>query len=158
MSLEAADIMTRNVVTIPPDATVAQAAAKMAQHGVSALPVCDASGKVVGMLSEGDLMRAFGEKHANRREWWLTLLAEGEKLAPEFVDYLRSDHRRASDLMTRNVITASETTSLPQIADLLSEHRIKRVPIVRDGILVGVVSRADIIRQVAKRPEAVVEP
>ncbi len=158
MPLNASDVMTRKVVTVTPDATVAQVAAAMTRHAISAVPVCEAGGKVVGMLSEGDLMRAFGKKHALRRDWWLNLLAEGEKLAPEFVDYLRADHRRAADLMTGPVVTAKEDASLPELADLLFEHRIKRVPIVRDGILVGVVSRADIIRAVAQQPEGVNEP
>ncbi|MDR3538575.1 MAG: CBS domain-containing protein [Acetobacteraceae bacterium] len=158
MPLNASDVMTRNVVTVPPDASVAQVASVMTKHGISAVPVCEAGGTVVGMLSEGDLMRAFGKKHALRRDWWLNLLAEGEKLAPEFIDYMRADHRRAADLMTGRVVTAKEDTTLPEIADLLFEHRIKRVPIVRDGVLVGIVSRADIIRAVAQQPEAVHEP
>ncbi len=158
MPLVAADVMTREVVTVSPDATVAQVAGIMTKNGISAVPVCEPGGKVVGMLSEGDLMRAFGQKHAMRRDWWLNLLAEGEKLAPEFVHYMRADHRRAADLMIGNVVTAKENTGLPEIADLLFEHRIKRVPIIRDGVVVGIVSRADIIRAVARQPEEIPEP
>ena len=82
-------------------------------------------------------MRPFGEANKLHRDWWLGLLADGEELAPEFVDYLRVDRRRARDLMTKNVITATEDTRVDKIADLLEGHRIKRVPIVRDRTVVA---------------------
>lgn len=157
MSLTAADVMTHQVATIGPNSTIAEAAEMMSQRGISAMPVCDKDGHVLGMLSEGDLMRPFGEKFTGRREWWLSLLAEGEKLGPEFQDYVRIDRHSAADLMTTKVISAAEDTPLAHIADLLFEHKIKRVPILRDGKLVGVVSRADIVRAVARDPAALAE-
>ena len=158
MSLDAASIMTRDVITVSPDDTVAEVAKVMTEHGISAMPVCDKEGRLVGMISEGDLMRPFGEKHALRRAWWLDLLAEGTELAPEFLDCLRADHHKARDLMTKEVVTATETTSAAEIADLLSEHRVKRVPIVRDGAIVGIVSRANLIRALAHKPEILAKP
>ena len=92
-----------------------------------------------------------------RREWWLNLVAEGTALADDFLDYLRLDRHSVQDLMNPNVITASESATLPQIADLLSKHRIKRVPILRDGKLVGIVSRADIIRALAQADAAAIQ-
>jgi len=89
-----------------------------------------------------------------RRAWWLGMLAEGTDLAPEFLDYLRVDRRHAKDLMIREVVSATEGTKLSEIADLMSRHRIKRVPILRDGKLVGVVSRGDIVRALARSPTA----
>jgi CBS domain-containing protein len=156
--LDAASIMTRDVVTATPEETVASVARKLTDHGISALPVCDRDGRLLGMLSEGDLMRPFSQSNEQRRSWWLNLLAEGTDLAPEFVNYVRLDSRRAGDLMQTAVVTATEGTSAPAIAELLTQHRIKRVPILRDGRLVGIVSRADLVRALARSPDALVDP
>ena len=149
MALDASNIMTRDVVTVRPDDTVARVAKLLSEHEISAVPVCDDAGKVLGMLSEGDLMRPFGQEHAAKRAWWLNLLAEGTDLAPEFLEYIRLDNRRARDLMVTPVITAPADAAVPELADLLARHRIKRVPIVQDGRLVGIVSRADVVRALA---------
>ncbi|MDA8048938.1 MAG: CBS domain-containing protein [Rhodospirillales bacterium] len=149
MPVDAAAIMTRAVVTVGPDDTVTRVAEVLTKHGISAVPVCEKDGTVVGMISEGDLMRPFGQENALRRDWWLNLIAEGTELSQEFLDYIRLDRRRARDLMSRTVVSASVSTSLPELADLLSRHRIKRVPILKDGKLVGIVSRADIVRALA---------
>ncbi len=158
MSVDAASIMTRDVVTCGPDATVAEVAALLVKHDISAVPVCDKDGRLLGMLSEGDLMRPFGAANEMRRAWWLGMLAEGTELAPEFLDYVRVDKRRAHDLMTRDVLTATERTSAGELADLISKHHIKRVPILRDGKLVGIVSRADLVRALARSPGALSNP
>jgi CBS domain-containing protein len=158
MALNAAEIMTRDVVTARPDDSVAKVAKLLTDREISAVPVCDEVGRVLGMLSEGDLMRPFGKENALRRAWWLNLLAEGTDLAPSFVDYIRLDSRRARDLMVSPVITAPENTDVSEIADLMARHRIKRVPIVREGRLVGIVSRADVVHALARTPDAVAEP
>jgi CBS domain-containing protein len=158
MPLNAASIMTRDVVTARPDDSVAKVAKLLSDREISAVPVCDEQGKLLGMLSEGDLMRPFGKENALKRAWWLNLLAEGTDLAPGFLDYLRLDNRRAHDLMVVPVITAPESASVPELADLLARHRIKRVPIVREGRLVGIVSRADLVRALARAPDAIAEP
>lgn len=158
MTIDAASIMTRDVVTAGPDDTVARVAALLTEHEISAVPVCDKDGKLLGMLSEGDLMQPFGQENALRRAWWLGMLAEGTDLAPEFLDYVRLDRRRAKDLMKTDVITATERSSAAEIADLLNKHKIKRVPIVRDGKLVGIVSRADLIRAMSRSPEGMTDP
>ena len=121
-----------------------------AQNDVSALPVVDDHRRLVGIISEGDLMRPFGEANSMRRDWWLALLAEGERLAPEFLDYIRLDRRRARDLMTAKVIVATKDTSAQKLADLLRQHGIKRLPIMKDGKVIGIVSRADLIHAVAQ--------
>jgi CBS domain-containing protein len=157
MSVDAATIMTTKVITAAPDDTVAQVARKLATHHISAVPVCDAEGRVLGMLSEGDLMRPFATETEQRRAWWLRMLGEGTDLAPEFLAYVRQDQRRAKDLMVTPVITATEQTPARELADLMMRHRIKRVPVLRDGKLAGIVSRADLIHAIAHMPDALTE-
>jgi CBS domain-containing protein len=146
MADTASDIMTRNVVSVKPTDDTSSIAAVLAKHEISAAPVVDDDGKLLGIVSEGDLMKPFSKQTMARRAWWLGILAEGERLAPEFLDYISVNHHSAADLMTRNVVTAEETTPVPEIADLLILHKIKRVPILKDGRVVGIVSRADIVR------------
>jgi len=155
--LDASSIMTRDVVTARPTDTVARVARQLSDHSISAVPICDEAGNVVGMASEGDLMRPFIDANVKRRAWWLTLLADGTDLAPEFLEYVRLDRHKVGDLMTAPVITAPGDASVTEVAELMVRHRIKRVPIVRDGKLIGIVSRADVIRAIAQAPEAVVE-
>ena len=80
-----------------------------AEHAISAVPVCDDNGALLGMVSEGDLMRPFVDTSVKRRAWWLTLLADGNDLAPEFLEYVRLDRHQVGDLMTKPVITATES-------------------------------------------------
>ncbi len=154
MPIDAASIMTTHVITAAPDDTVAKVARLLANNHISAVPVCDADGTLLGMLSEGDLMRPFGTETAARRAWWLRMLAEGTELAPEFLDYVREDRRRARELMTTPVISVTERTSAREIADLMMRHRIKRVPVLRDGKMAGIVARADLMRVIARLPDA----
>ena len=149
MALIASDIMTRDVVTIGPDAFVRDIAAKLSEHEISAVPVCDEAGLVVGIVSEGDLMKPFGAANMLRRAWWLDLLAEGDELAPEFLNYVKMDRRRARELMSSPVLTAAEDTPVSELADVMTDNRVKRLPILRAGKLVGVVSRSDIVRSLA---------
>ncbi len=157
MSVDAAAIMTTKVVAAAPDDTVASVARLLGTHHISAVPVCDADGMLLGMLSEGDLLRPFSTETAIRRAWWLRLLAEGTALAPEFLAYVREDQRRARDLMSTQLISVTETTSAREIADLMIKHHIKRVPVVRDGKVVGIVARADLVRAIAGSPDALSE-
>lgn len=129
MSMNAASIMTHRVVTVEPDDTVAAVAGRLARHGISAAPVCDKDGKLLGMISEGDLLRPFAQDNKLLRSWWLSMLADGAELAPAFLNYMRSDRRRARDLMIGPVITANEAAGLSELAALFLRHRIKRVPI-----------------------------
>ena len=157
MPIDAANIMTTKVISAGPDDTVAKVARLLVDSHISAVPVCDADGMVVGMLSEGDLMRPLGTESAIRRAWWLRMLAEGTELAPEFLNYVREDQRRARDLMSTPVISVTERVSAREIADLMMRHRIKRVPVLRDGKVVGIVARADLVRAIARTPDALSE-
>jgi CBS domain-containing protein len=150
MPIAAADIMTHRVITARPEDTVSDVARLLATNGIGAVPVCDADGHLLGMISEGDLLQPFGRQHALQRSWWLSLLAQGKDVIDSFRDYVDMDQRRARDLMKSPVITVSCETRLAEIAHLLMSHRVKRLPVVRMGKLVGIISRADLISTVAR--------
>lgn len=143
--MQTQDVMTTRVVTVGPDAGVGQIADLMVEHRISAVPVVDDDNRLLGIVSEGDLLHRFGEEEP-RRSWWLELLAGPEERAR---DYLRSHGRRASEIMTTRVVSVTDSTPLSEAARLLEEHHVKRLPVLRDSRLVGVVSRADIVRALA---------
>ena len=148
--MNARDVMTRDVVSVASDTPMRKIAALLLEKRISAVPVVDSSGAPIGMVSEGDLTgRSEAEREA-RQDWWLTVLAEGEPVNPEFLASL--NYPTARDMMSAPVITVGEETNLEEIARLLTTHRIKRVPVVRDGRIVGIVSRADLVRALAARP------
>ena len=144
--MRAADLMTRNVVTVDEEASVQEAAALMLRHRVSALPVLDRSGKLVGIVSEGDLMRRAELGTERERSWWLELITANSDLAE---DYVKAHGRKVGEVMTRKPITASPNTPINEIAVLLEEHAIKRVPILDRGKLVGIVARANLLQALA---------
>jgi CBS domain-containing protein len=152
--MDAAQIMTRFVVSVPPTATLPDIAKCLAQHAISGVPVCEADGKLVGIVTEGDLVRPLMRTRETRRTWWLRHLADGTDLAPDFLDYLKGDQATARELMRTDVITATETTPVGEIAELMMKNDIKRVPILRDGVLVGIVTRADLVKTLARDPDA----
>lgn len=144
--MQAADLMTRNVVTVDEDASVQEAAALMLKHGVSALPVIDRTGKLTGIVSEGDLMRRAELGTERERSWWLELLTANRDLA---TDYAKAHGRKVGEVMTGKPITASPHTPINDIALLLEKHAIKRVPILDHGKLVGIVARANLLQALA---------
>jgi CBS domain-containing protein len=148
--MKAAELMTREVVSILPDMPVREIARVLLAHQISAVPVTDGSGTVIGMVSESDLLSPNEGEHLARRERWLARLAEGEALSPEFLASLPQPGRTARDVMSSPVIEVGEQTEASEIAALLVQYRIKRVPVVRDGRLVGIVSRADLLRALAE--------
>jgi CBS domain-containing protein len=141
--MQAKDIMTTDVVTAGPEDEVAEVARLMLERYVSAIPVVNGKLRVLGIVSEGDLIRRAECGAEDRRSWWLALLAD------RTAEFVRAYGTRAEDLMTRDVITVAEEATLAEIARVLETHRIKRVPVVRDGRLVGIVSRADVLRGLA---------
>jgi CBS domain-containing protein len=131
----------------------------LAQHAISGVPVCEADGRLVGIVTEGDLVRPLMKSRERRRDWWLRQLAEGTDLAPEFLNYVKGGQASARELMRPNVITATETTPIGDIAELMMINDIKRVPIVRkDGTLAGIVTRADLVKTMARNPDALLNP
>jgi len=144
--MRAADIMVRNVVTVKPDDEVGTAIKLLWEHDVSALPVVDSDGAVVGIVSEADLVRRVEIGTERQRPWWLEAVTPAATLAGEFA---KSHGRMVHELMSTDVVSAAEEMSLSEIASLLEKHRIKRVPILRDGKLVGIVSRSNLIQALA---------
>jgi CBS domain-containing protein len=141
--------MTTKVVTVRPDTRVEEIAALLLERRISGVPVVDADGHLVGIVTEGDLMRRPEMGTERHRGWWLRMLGDDREQAAE---YARAHGSRAEQVMTRHVVTVTEDTPLGEIARLLEEHRIKRVPVVRDGTLVGIVSRANLLHGLAARP------
>jgi len=150
--MQASDVMTRTLVAVTSETRLREVARILLEHHISAVPVLDSSGKVIGIVSEGDLIgRDNAAEREARRDWWLTLLAEGEALNPEFLATLRDLDRTAQDVMSAPVVTVDEMTEVRGIARLLADRNIKRVPVVRDGKAVGIVSRADLLRAFASQ-------
>ena len=152
--MDARDVMTTAVVTASPDTPMREIAELLLMHGISALPVVDSEGAVIGMVSEGDLLRASAEDRAQRRDWWLAMLAKGESPGAETLAEMGKSKRIARSIMTAPVVTVSEHTDIAEIGKLLEAHKIKRVPVMRDGRLTGIVSRADLIRAFASQAPA----
>ena len=146
--MKARDIMVMNVITVSPEASVREVANLLLSNRISALPVVNERGALLGIISEGDLARRAELNTDYRRSWWLELFAgkSKEALAKE---YVQSRARKVKDLMTRQVITAGPATPLRNIAALLEKNQIKRVPIVAKGKIVGIVSRANLIQALA---------
>ena len=147
--MKASEIMTREVLSVRPDTPIREIARALLNRGISAAPVIDQTGALVGMVSEGDLIGRDETARERRQDWWLSILAEGEVLNPEFLATVRSDGRAARDVMSAPVVAVAEQTDANEIASLLNAYRVKRVPVVRDGRVVGIVSRADLLRLLA---------
>ncbi|MDN2565558.1 CBS domain-containing protein [Aquibium sp. A9E412] len=140
--LQARDVMTREVVTVQPQTPVREVAQRLVERRISAVPVVDGDGRLVGIVSEGDLMRRPETGAERRRSWWLFLVADA---ADQARDYVKTHGTTAADVMTRDVVAVAEDTDLAEIATLLERNRIKRVPVLTDGRLVGIVSRANLL-------------
>jgi CBS domain-containing protein len=149
--MKAGDVMTTEVVAIPPDTPTSSIASLLFKRGISAVPVVDGSGVPLGMVSEGDLMPRDDSEREARRDWWLKLLAEGEELNPDYLHALDGKDRTAQQIMRSPVVTVEEDTDLVDVAETLASRRIKRVPVVRNGRVVGIVSRADLVKAVARQ-------
>jgi CBS domain-containing protein len=144
--MRAVDVMVRDVVTIHPETEVAEAIKLLAEHDVSALPVLDEAGNLVGMLSEADLIHRVEIGTEKRRPWWQEAMTGASTLA---ADFAKSHGKKVGEVMATGVISVSEDTPLSEIAALFERKRIKRVPVVKDGKLVEIVSRANLIQALA---------
>jgi CBS domain-containing protein len=144
--MHASDVMTRDVITVSPEDPLQEVAKILLKHRISGVPVLDKDGKLVGVVSEGDLMRRAETDTDNHRSWWLRLFVGAETLAN---DYVRSHARKVADIMTTSVLTAAPDTPLRDIASLMERNRVKRLPIVEDGRLIGIVSRANLMQAFA---------
>lgn len=151
----AKDFMTQKVLTVRPDAPVAEIAKLLVERRISAVPVVEENGAMVGLVSEGDLVHRIDGNYRGARPWWLTVFGDPEDDPHE---YVRSHGSRASDIMTRDVITVTEYSTLEEVVKTLETNRIKRVPVVRDEKLVGIVSRRDVIQFLATAKESGFRP
>jgi len=140
--MKAQDVMTRDVITIDPDSTVLQAARLMLQHHVSGLPVVDGNGNLVGVLSEGDFLRRRETKTERRRSRWLEFLMGPGRIAAE---YSHSHGSKVSEVMSTDVQSVEQDTALEDIVELMERKRIKRVPVLCGGQLVGIVTRSNLM-------------
>jgi CBS domain-containing protein len=144
--MKAKDVMTTNVITVAPDASVLEALRLMLQHQISGLPVVDRNGDLVGIVTEGDFLRRAETGTERKRPRWLEFLVGPGTLAR---DYVRSHARRVNEVMTYDVETVTDEAELGDVVNLMEKRRIKRVPVLRDDRLVGIVSRANLLRALA---------
>lgn len=152
----AKDIMTTEVVTVAPDTPVAEIAATFLERRISAVPVSDDGTSVIGIVSEGDLMRR-PEADTDKRpgSWWLAIFRDASELASAFK---KSHGQTAADVMTKNPIVISEEMPVAEIAEILEKNHIKRVPVTSYDALVGIVSRANLLRALAARKDSPMAP
>lgn len=144
--LTAADVMTTAVITVRPETSIHEIAKLLCDHHISGVPVIGDQEQLLGIVSEGDLIGHAQLVGEQRRSWWQTFLSGPMVLAQH---YAKSHGRTASDVMTKDVVTVVETTSIADTARALEQHRIKRVPVVRDGRLVGIVTRSNLLQVLA---------
>ena len=138
-----ADVMNRNVISIAPDATVEMAAKTMLDRGISGLFVVDAKGELAGIVTEGDLLRRDELGTQRHRPWWLRILVSPGRQA---ADFTHTHGRHVSDVMTPDVIAVAASAPLEEVVETMEKHRIKRLPVVENNRVIGVVSRSDLLR------------
>ncbi|MGO4707323.1 CBS domain-containing protein [Microvirga sp. 2MCAF38] len=144
--MRVADIMAREVLSVLPETPLANTAELMLQKRISGLVVIDANGKLVGMVTEGDLLRRAELGTERKRPRWLEFLFSPGRLADE---YVQTHGRKVADVMTPDVISVTEDTTLDEVVSLMIENRIKRLPVRRGESTIGIVSRADVMRALA---------
>jgi CBS domain-containing protein len=149
--MQARDVMTQPVIAIAADASVMEAARLMLEHRISGLPVVDASGKLVGMVTEGDFLRRVETGTTRRRSRFAEFFLGSGRLADE---YVQSSGRTVDEVMTPKVHAATEDAPLEDIVQLMERHGIKRVPVLRGGQLAGIITRANLVRALLSRAKS----
>jgi CBS domain-containing protein len=153
--MRAHQIMTKPVTTIEPDATIVEAANIMLRRHISGLPVVDATGTLVGIVSQGDFLRRSEIGTGRRRGRWLKFLLGSGRSATEFV---HEHGRKISEIMSPAPVTVMEDTPLADVADLMETRNVKRLPVVRGGKIVGIVTRTNLLQAVADLARDVPDP
>jgi CBS domain-containing protein len=153
--MKAADIMTTSVVCIKPDATILEAARLLLSERISALPVVDGDGRLQGLVSEGDLIHRAEIGSEKPKSRWKALFEEGSTLAR---DYLKAHGRVVADVMSHPVVMVEEDTDVSVVAARMDQFGIKRLPVVREGKVVGIVSRANLLQALIAAPVAAAAP
>lgn len=141
--MKARDLMTPDVVTVAPNTPVMGVARLLAERHISGVPVTDADRKILGVVTEGDLIKQVSGRSDESPGFFKSLFADPARMAEQ---YVKSHGRTAADVMTPNPMTVTEDTPAGNIAEMLDKEHIRRVFVTRDGRLVGVVSRADLLR------------
>ena len=144
--MRASDIMTTKVVTVSTDTKVDEIARVLLEKGISAVPVMDGNGAIVGIVSEGDLWRRQENETERHRSSWLRMFTSSEDDARE---YAKTHGMTAAQVMSENIVSVTDETLVGDVAQLLEKNRIKRVPVLKDGKLVGIVSRANLLHGLA---------
>jgi CBS domain-containing protein len=149
--MKALEVMTKDVVTVNPQTTVKEIAELMTEHRISGVPVVDSGGKLVGIVSETDLLHRAEMGTERRRKWWLSAFIDSDRLARE---YEAAHGRKAADIMSTGVVTVEASTDLAEVADLLERRKVQRVPVMSDGKLIGILTKGDIVRALVARLRA----
>ena len=144
--MKASDVMTRDVVSVAPETTVREIAALMTARRISGVPVVETDGRLVGILSETDLLHRAETGTERQRKWWLGIFADADSLARE---YAKSHGLKARDVMSTSVISVDAETELARVADILDRRNLKRLPVLSDGKLVGIITQGDLVRALA---------
>jgi CBS domain-containing protein len=153
--MRAHQIMTRPVITVTPETTIAEAANIMLQRHVSGLPVIDAAGKLLGIVSEGDFIRRSEIGTQRKRGRWLKFILGPSKSATDFV---HEHGRKVAEIMTPEPLTITEDTPLEEIVALMEKNNVKRLPVTREDQVVGIVSRANLVQAVASLAREIPDP
>lgn len=152
--MHARDIMTSPAITVAPESSVLDAVKLMLKRRISALPVVDSNGELVGLVSEGDLIRRSETGARDYSSWWLAAIGGTARLAEE----LEKTHAAiVNQIMTRTVVTVHKDLPVWKIAETLERNKIKRVPVMHDGTVVGIVSRANLLQALAAQREKLIE-
>ena len=149
--MKASEVMAKDVVTVNPQTTVKEIAELMTKHRISGVPVVDAGGKLVGIVSETDLLHRAETGTERRRKWWLGAFVDADRLARE---YAASHGRRAADIMSSSVVTVDAAADLADVADLLERRKLQRVPVMSEGRLQGMLTKGDLVRALVARLRA----
>lgn len=145
--MQAAELMSTNLVVMPPETPITAVAELLATRGISAVPVVDEHGKPIGVVTEGDLIRRLADEPRGPLTWFLDLFRGP---TPQVQRFAKAHGKTARDVMTQDLITVSETATAEEIARLMEQHGIRRVPVVKGGKMVGLVSRADLLRAILR--------
>ena len=144
--MNAKDVMTTDVLTVNQDASVLEAVRLMLQRRISGLPVVDASGALIGMVSEGDFLRRSELGTQPRHPRWIEFLMGAGRLADE---YIHTSGRKVREVMTNTVYSVTEEVPLEEIVELMEHRRIKRVPVLSGNKITGIVTRSNLLRAFA---------
>jgi CBS domain-containing protein len=140
------DVMSTDVMSVAPETPVREIAAILARHGISSVPVINGAGRLVGIVSEGDLIRRAEIGTAPYQSWWRSLLIDARAAAQA---YVRSHGRTARDVMTMNPVTTASHEPLHELAARMVRKRLRRVPVLRDGSVIGTIARSHLVRELA---------